>query len=480
LLVPLVLFAQVKAQTLEPATPESQGMDSSALARLVEYGGNVKMDSLVVVRNGHIIAEAYYAPFRKEMLHRINSSTKAVVGALAGIAIARGDLPGADATVHELFGEDAATADGRWKTVKLQHLLDMTAGMQWQEPLGDTNFPTLREMERSADWVKFILERKLANTPGLVFNYNSGASHLVTAAISHKAGTSAQAYATRHLFEPLGIQNHRWRKDPQGIPIGGWGLYLHTRDMARFGVLYLQGGQWNGKQVVPRGWVDRVFSPKVDMDFPGHRYADFWWSIPRRNAYFAAGFHRQLIMVLPQLGVVAAATGRGDYPVDDLITHLERAARSATPLPENGAGQAELQGKIATAAAEQASPQGATVRPALQRGVWQIEDNRVGIRELTLDFATPQPTYKVKLRSRQFSGVIGLDGRFGSGDDAGTPVFTRASWKDASTLEMEQHWPEEAGQMFYTLRFDGAELEFTHTNQFGVRGTVRGRPLAPP
>jgi hypothetical protein len=255
---------------------------------------------------------------------------------------------------------------------------------------------------------------------------------------------------------------------------------LHTRDIARIGVLYLQGGQWNGKQVVPRAWVDRVFSPKVDMDFPGHRYADFWWSIPGRNAYFAAGFNRQLIMVLPQLGVVAAVTGRDDYPINDLITHLERAARSATPLLDNAAAQAELQGRIAAIAADKAPLQGIRIQPTLQRGAWQVEDNRLGIRELTLDFTAPQPTYKFKLRSREFSGVIGLDGRFGRGDDAGTPVFTRASWKDPSTLEMEQHWPEEAGQLFYTLRFDGAELEFTHTNQFGVRGTVRGRPLAPP
>jgi CubicO group peptidase (beta-lactamase class C family) len=480
LLVPCILLAQVRAQTLEPATPESQGMDSAALARLVEYGANVKMDSVVVVRNGRVVAEAYYAPFRKEMVHRINSATKAVVGTLAGIAIARGDLPGTDATVQELFPEAGAAADGRWNTVKLQHLLDMTAGVEWNEPLEDTNlFPTLREMERSGDWVKFVLDRKVVHTPGLIFNYNSGLPHLVAAAISRRAAMSAEAYAAMHLFEPLGIHNYRWRKDPQGTAIGGWGLYLHTRDMARFGVLYLQGGQWNGKQVIPRAWVERVFSPKVDMEFPGHRYADFWWSIPRQNAYFAAGFHRQLIMVLPQLGVVAAVTGRSHYPINDLIAHLERATRSATPMPDDAAAQAQLQAKIAAVATAQAAPAGRSVQAVLKGGAWQLDDNRVGIRELTLDFTPPRPTYKVKLRSREFAGEIGLNGRFGLGEDAGTPVFTRASWKDPTTLEMEQHWPEEAGQMFYTLRFDGDAVELTHTNQFGVRGTVRGRPLRP-
>ncbi|HSV50819.1 MAG TPA: hypothetical protein VLJ57_01785 [Burkholderiaceae bacterium] len=111
---------------------------------------------------------------------------------------------------------------------------------------------------------------------------------------------------------------------------------MHTADMAKIGVPYLQGGQWNGRQVVPRSWVERVFKPKVDMDFPGYRYADYWWSIPGRKAYFASGFNRQVIMVLPELGVVAALTGRDHYPFNDLINHLERAARAsrgARPAP---------------------------------------------------------------------------------------------------------------------------------------------------
>lgn len=471
------LLPQAGAQTLERATPESQGMDSSALALLVDYGANVKMDSLVVVRNGHIVAEAYYAPFRKEMVHRISSSTKAVVGALAGIAIARGDLPGVESTVQDLFQEtaDAAAPDGRWKRVQLQHLLDMTSGMQWIEPPGDFHFPSVREMERSADWSRFILEQELRQTPGLVFNYNSGNPHLVAAALQRQTGQDVEAYATKHLFEPLGIQKHRWRRDPQGIPIGGYGLYLHTADMARIGVLYLQGGQWNGQQVIPRSWVDRVFSPKVDMDFPGYRYADFWWSIPGRKAFFASGFFRQVIMVLPELGVVAAVTGREHYPFNDLINHLERAARSSNPLPESAAAQAALQRAVEAATSGRNMPAPAAVRGALKRGAWQLQDNSLGIRELALDFTSGQPTYQVKLWSREFSGEIGLNGSYGAGLDAGTPVFTRGVWKDPTALHLEQHWPEEGGQLFYEIRFDGQDIEFAHTNMFGVRGVVRGR-----
>ncbi|HSV50818.1 MAG TPA: hypothetical protein VLJ57_01780 [Burkholderiaceae bacterium] len=117
------------------------------------------------------------------------------------------------------------------------------------------------------------------------------------------------------------------------------------------------------------------------------------------------------------------------------------------------------------------------MRGQLQRGKWRLQDNGIGIQELSLDFTSGQPVYQVKLRLREFSGEIGLNGSYGAGLDAGTPVFTRGGWKDPTTLQLEQHWPEEGGQLFYEIRFDGQDIEFTHTNMFGARGVVRGRKI---
>lgn len=479
LLVALVLSAGgARSQDWPTATPESQGMDSAALARLVDYGANAKMDSLVVVRNGKIVAEAYYAPYRREMLHRINSATKAFAGALAGIAIARGDLPPPETPVTALF-PDAAPADARWKDVRLQHLLDMTSGVDWTEPLTEAAPLTAIEMERSPDWAQFVLQRRLVRAPGERFDYNSGNPHLVMAALARKAGMPVEAYAERHLFAPLGITQWRWRKDPQGVPNGGYGMYLHTRDMARFGQLYLQGGQWNGKQVLPREWVARVFSPKVEMDLPRFHYADFWWSLPHRKAYFAAGFHRQLIMVLPELGIVAAMTGRMHYPFEDVIGHLERAATGSAPLAADEAAQAVLRERIAAAAAPAAGAASAAQRPPFERAAWQLDDNPIGVREFALDFTGAKPMYFIRLRSRAFSGQMGLDGGYAEGNDNGAPVFTRARWKAADTLDVEQRWVEDGATLLYSMKFSGDELEITHTDMWGRRGVTRGRRATP-
>jgi hypothetical protein len=224
--------------------------------------------------------------------------------------------------------------------------------------------------------------------------------------------------------------------------------------------------------VVPREWVARAFSPKVDMTIPGYAYADYWWSIPKRDAYFAAGFNRQLIMVLPKLGIVAAVQGHGSWPFEDLIGHLERAARSSEPLPPSGAAHDALREMVSQVATRKAQPASAPAPLPFARETWRIEDNRTGIRELTLDLAAS--TYHVRLRSREFGGALGYDGQFGEGQDAGGPVMTMARWQGADTLQIEQRWPEEAGVMYYTLRFRGDELDFTSVNMFGVRGSARG------
>jgi CubicO group peptidase (beta-lactamase class C family) len=471
----LVLCMGARAQDWPLATPESQGMDSAALATLVEYGGNVNMDSLVVLRNGRLVAEAYYAPYRAGMKHRVNSATKAVMGMLAGIAIARGDLPAPTTLLTELFPRVGSADDPRWQAITLQHLLDMTSGIAWNEPLADAIPQTAMEMERSRNWEEFILARPMARAPGTAFDYNSGNPQLLSIALLRRTGVPADAYARKHLFEPLGITDSRWRQDPQGAAIGGYGLYLHTRDMARLGQLYLQRGQWQGRQIVPREWVDRVFAPKVDMGIPGFRYADYWWSIPSRGAYIMAGFNRQLVLVLPELNVVAAMTGRANYPFEDVIAHLQRAASSAAPLPENPEGQSVLRTRIAAAAAGRPLSGGTEVKPALVQGRYRLEDNPLGVREISFDLAASPPMYRMLLRSRELVAPIGLDGRFAEADDNGTPLFTRAGWQDAGTLLVEQRWPEEAASVQYVMKFQGDALEITRTNDRGITSVVKAK-----
>ena len=255
-----------------------------ALADLVDFGADSAMDSLLVVRHGRIVAEAYYAPFRAGQQHLVNSVTKAVVGTLVGIAVKEERIRRLDQPVVDLFFERAiANLGADKKAITLETLLDSNSGLDWNEPLSDAPPETMLQMARSRDWVGFVLDRPMAQPPGRAFNYDSGTWHLLSAVLTKKTGMDTLAYAKQALFGPLGIGEARWRQDPQGIRTGGYGLFLQPRDMAKIGYLYLHHGQWAGEQLLPPSWSEHVFHATVDMNLgtsSAFRYANGWWTIP--------------------------------------------------------------------------------------------------------------------------------------------------------------------------------------------------------
>lgn len=316
----------------DSATPASQGMDARALQALVEFGAAHQMDSLLVARHGRIVLETYYAPFAAGQRHAVHSATKGIVAALVGIAVAQGVLPDPSTPVLQLLpGRANANVDARKQAMTLQHLLDMTSGLDWDERLGQAPVTSM-QMGRTPDWTQFTLDRPMAQAPGAGFNYNSGNSHLASAILATHAGMSTEDFAARHLFGPLGIADWSWRKAPEGVNSGGFGLALQTRDMAKIGLLYLQGGLWDGRQIIPRAWVDKVFAASIAMDLaPGsnYRYGDSWWALPQRQAYMAVGYLRQMIVVLPREQLVVATTGRQHYPIELFLDHVQAAVVSA-------------------------------------------------------------------------------------------------------------------------------------------------------
>ena len=376
LLVPLA----ARAEGWPTSTPEAQGMSSQELTGLVNFGIDNGFDSLLVMRHGTIVAEAYYAPFAPRLRHRINSATKAVIGSLIGIALKEGLIKSLDQPVLDFLpGRVSAKPDERLKAVTLRHLLDMTSGLDWDEPLTNTIPAALFEMERSRDWVQYVLDRGMARDPGAAFDYNSGGPHLLSAVLSKVTGKSAEDYAKEKLFGPLGITDFLWRRDPQGVSTGGYGLYMLPGDMAKLGLFWLHDGVWQGKRLLPAGWTDAARQGRVDMPFPGLRYANLFWSIPGEDAFMAVGFDRQLIVVLPKLDVVAAFTGARrysnadgkpsapEYRLSAVIDRLKGATKSDAALPEDATSVDALAKRIRYVL-EEARVDAADAAPPIARG----------------------------------------------------------------------------------------------------------------
>ena len=334
----------------QTSSAEEQGMDSKELAKLVDFGTVHRFDSLLVVRHGQLVVEAYYAPYSAGIPHAINSCTKAVISTLTAIAFKERLLDNPSHRVLDFFDRlSIANVDDRKEAITVQSLLDMTSGIEWTERLGDSSAAAVEsqsEMDSSPDWVKFILDRPMSSAPGDIFNYNSGNTHLVSAILTKLTGMSALEYAKSKLFGPLGITKVSWQHDPQGISNGGWGLDLVPRDMAKIGYLYLRKGVWEGQELLPPAWIDKVSHATVNMRLGGLRYSNLFWALPDKRVYMAVGRNGQVIMVFPDLDVVAVTTGRENYRLSEVADSISRSVKSDTSLPADAESAQLLANKI--------------------------------------------------------------------------------------------------------------------------------------
>jgi CubicO group peptidase (beta-lactamase class C family) len=452
------------------SSPEEQGMDSAALAKALAFGTTRSFDSLLVVRHGRVVLDAYYAPYAADIPHAINSSTKAIVGNLISIALKEGLLDSLDHPVLDFFTDrPVENVDDRKKAMTVQHLLDMTSGLDWDEGFAGGREQSLRDLGRSADWIKFILDRPMAHAPGEFFYYDSGNPHLLSGILLKLTGTRAESYARAKLFGPLGIDNLFWRHDPQGISTGGFGLYLLPRDMAKLGYLYLHHGEWAGKQLLPADWFDHVLHTTLSMNASfdsSLRYKNYYWVLSDRHVYMTVGYHCQVIMVMPDHDVVAVMTARNFCPFGKMADLISAAVRSDSALPPDQPAADQLAHEIADISTEKPSEVEPT--PALAAAIsgktYSFPRNDLNIRSVTLSLAGSDPHYQIELHApvgpiSSLEGPIGLDGRFRKGQPApfGVPA-AKGTWSDDHTFAVDFQHVGSGNEYRWILSFDDGRV----------------------
>jgi len=257
--------------------------------------------NLIIMKDGEIIVDYNKREEYKRKLFKINSCTKSIVSALIGIAIENNEIENVNQPISDFFPELKDTIDyEKKKDIKLHHLLTMTSGLSWPE-YGNWEF--LNNLVNSSNWVKFILDRPIANNPGEVFNYNSGASHLLSAIISRSTGMNSYEYADKHIFKPLDIENITWMSDPQGNSSGGFGIEMSAYDLVKIGALYLNKGRKENSSLIPEHWIDESTKPKVFVSKSLGHYGYQWWI--KDFGYYAMGNGGQFIFVIPDMNLVS-------------------------------------------------------------------------------------------------------------------------------------------------------------------------------
>jgi len=334
------------AQPLPRATPESQGISSQAILDYIEATDKINtVHSVMVLRHGKVIAEAWWKPEAADKPHVLWSLSKSFNATAVGLAIADGKLS-LDDSVLKFFPADApAEPSENLKAMKVRDLLTMTCGHD-AEP----------KIPASGPSVKQFLAVPVVHKPGTHFQYNTLGSYTLSAIVTKVTGQTSLDYLKPRLFEPLGIENPQWDASPEGNSLGGYGMKLCTEDLAKFGQFYLQKGNWNGKQLLPEKWIEQATSKQVPNEEEGHSkigidwkqgYGFQFWRCTH-NSFRGDGAGGQLIVVIPEKDAVIAITadtGNFQGEMNAIWEKLYPAFGDA--LPDDAAGQDKVKAAIA-------------------------------------------------------------------------------------------------------------------------------------
>ena len=305
------------------STPAEQGLDPMLVAEVYYNADKLEtIYSLLVIQNGHLIAERYFNEGSVDQKARVQSATKSYTSALVGIALEQGYLSSVDQKMLDFFPEVAnQITDPRKEQITIQDLLQMRAGYPWEE-----TDPALWDGLLSGYYVPLIEGFPLITDPGTEFHYSNLTSNWLGIIVDRVTGTNLKAYAEEHLFLPIGVEAGDWGTDAEGHNNGCGDLHFTARDAAKFGLLYLNDGEYEGNQVIPSDWVKESlqrYSEDINLTggFPANwglsisdiGYGYQWWSARVGDHHFdyAAGHGGQLIVLLDELDMVIVLTS---YP----------------------------------------------------------------------------------------------------------------------------------------------------------------------
>jgi CubicO group peptidase (beta-lactamase class C family) len=343
-IVSLSVPGTAQSKALPRSSAESQGVSSAGIVDFIESVDRQinSMHSFMLVRNGHVIAEAWWAPESAEKPHVLWSLSKSFTSTAVGLAVSEDKLK-IDDPVLKFFPDDAtAEPSTNLRSMRVRDLLTMSTGHQDEVNLKERK-----------DWTKAFLSHDVPHKPGTHFKYNTPATYMQSAIVQKVTGQSVLDYLKPRLFDPLGIEQPKWDTSPEGITLGGYGLFLRTEDIAKFGQLYLQKGQWHGKQLIPADWIELATSKQVSNGSDPMRdwdqgYGFQFWRC-RHDAYRGDGKDGQFCIVLPKQNAVIAMTANTSDMQAELNVVWDKLLPTLTakPLSEDPVGQAKLKDLVA-------------------------------------------------------------------------------------------------------------------------------------
>lgn len=373
---------------LPRTAPEQQGLSSAALLNFVDGLESIdSVHSFMLLRHGNVVAEGWWSPFQRNDPHQLYSLSKSFTSTAVGMAIVEGKLS-LDDLVISFFPDDVPEESSyQLSAMRVRDLLTMSTGHD-SEDLKEFDFKSERIL------TKEFLSLPVEHNPGTHFLYNTPATYMCSAIVQKVTGQGLIEYLTPRLFEPLGIEGPTWSESPQGVAHGGFGLNVRTEDIARFGQLYLQHGEWNGRQLVPADWVQMATSKQVsngsnpNNDWNQGYGFQFWRC--RHNSYRGDGAFGQFCIVMPEhdavLAVTSGAANMGAI-MQKAWDHLIAGFQDA-PQPQNRKSLTALKEKLASLTLPKL--EGKRLKPGqLADGKrYEFEENELALKSVSFEFSS--------------------------------------------------------------------------------------------
>ncbi len=475
---------ETQAQVWEACVPEEVGISSGALADMLQeiQRDNLEIHSMIIVKDDRLVLEAYVHPYDRETLHNVKSVSKSVISALVGIALREGVIGGLDETVYEhlpqYFTDDM---DPRKLKISLYNLLTMTSGLELDE-----NGPISRRIFGTLDWLKATYARPMLADPGTRFLYSTPLPHTMSVILTEASGMSLHEFADEHLFGPMGFGEVQWKKGPQGYNFGGAELFMRPVDMAKFGYLFLRGGVWDGRQLVPADWVRESTGNKLGGIDDSRRYG-YWWWLDDKGWFHAHGWGGQSISANQGLDVVIVVTAADSQAPERLVDkHVAPWLERAGPLEADPDGVERLGRIIADLAHPRPEP--VTSMPTIAGRIsgvrYALEWNAAGNESFILDFRGDGTcVLRLATINGDFDLAAGLDGVYRltevgtwGGKPEGNRRALKGRWVDDRTFRLESR---ELGNPVYQAidyAFGERDVEVTvDTLPMGSRMVMKGR-----
>ena len=508
ILVQSLSFVYASGQNIENltrSTPESQGVSSASIIDFINAidTGHIEIHSFMFLRHGKVIAEGWWNPYGPGHKHILYSASKTFAATGIGLAISENRLSLSDKVISFFPASLPDTISQYMREMSVRDLLMMSTGQDAEPRRGQND-----------DWIRSFISKAPLSQPGTIFKYNNTATFMLSAIVQQVTGETLYEYLTPRIFRPLGIRGIDWDLNAQGINLGMIGLRLKTEDMAKFGQLMMQQGEWNGKQLIPKQWIEEATTFKIKSQGGNEKipaeisdwlqgYCYQMWR-GRNNSVRLDGMSGQFVILLPDKDAVVVLTANAQdtqKELDLVWRYLLPSIKSDNPLQADPVSFNNLQKKSGslTVVSPSEKPVNSLFASRITGKTIEFQQNNSGIKEMRLNFNNGICHILIKRESVTYNIKAGLDSWEGSETNLSSllsapriamksrdanytiqqpliKVASYCSWTDKNTLELTSRFIEEStGAEGLILKFSEADGTLNVSlDRKSVRGSAMG------